>query len=307
MMEMPVEDPAAVVQRIVGAVNTNDVPAVDELFAPDYLDHDPGRGELPRGPEGIKQAWAMMRAAFPDLRVTVFDTVAEGDLVAVRGEISGTHRGELMGLAPTGNTVAVSVMDFNRIAGGRVQERWGQLDLLGLLQQLGAVPAAPPSTDDGPTVHAPRSQDPAASSPEANKALARRYVEVVLRGHDLDAADDFLAPDFVGHIAGVPGTVRGVEAYREMFGAFLAAFPDYDETIHDVVAEGDLLASRVTFGGTHRGEMFGIPATGAAVAAQGMAFLRFAHGRIVELWTQADLAGLLAQLGAPLGSTDHTD
>lgn len=145
----------------------------------------------------------------------------------------------------------------------------------------------------------------AASSPAANKAFARQFAEVVLSGHDLDAADDFLAPDVVGHLAGVPGVVRGIEAYREMFGAFLVAFPDYSETIHDVVAEGELVASRVTFGGTHRGEMFGVPATGKSVAAQGMAFLRFADNRIVELWTQADLLGLLAQLGVPLGSTEH--
>jgi steroid delta-isomerase-like uncharacterized protein len=311
MIMMPIEDPAAVVGRIVEAANTDDLRAVDELFAPGFVDHDPGRGELAGGPEGVRQAWTMLRAAFPDLCVTVLDTVAEGDLVAVRAEMSGTHRGELMGLAATGNSVSVGVMDFNRVAGGQVQERWGQLDVLGLLQQLGAVPAAPRPNDDAPAVDRPsplpRGAAAPDSSPAANKALAERFVEVVLNGHDLDAADDFLAPCFVGHIAGVPGEVRGIDAYREMFGAFLAAFPDYGETVHEVVASGDLVAARVTFGGTHRGEMFDVPATGKTVAAQAMAFLRFADHRIIELWTQADLLGLLAQLGVALGTADQAD
>ena len=251
----------------------------------------------------------MLRTAFPDIRVTVFDTVAEGDLVAVRGEISGTHRGELMGLPPTGNGVSVSVMDFNRIASGRVHERWGQLDMLGLLQQLGAVPEAPPSADDAPADtprrrrrtrrRPPRRRAPTRPSPAATPTWSSAATT--------STRPTILGPGLVGHIAGVPGTVRGIEAYREMFGAFLAAFPDYRETIHDVVAEGDLVASRVTFGGTQRGEMFGVPATGKTVAAQGMAFLRFADSRIIELWTQADLLGLLAQLGVPLGPTNHAD
>jgi predicted SnoaL-like aldol condensation-catalyzing enzyme len=186
------------------------VGAVDGLFGPHYVDHDPGRGDLRPGPEGVKQAWGMLLGAFPDLRATILDTVEDGDVLAVRGEISGTHRGPLMGLATTGNRVSVSLIDFNRVADGRLVERWGQMDTLGLLQQLGAVPSPPAGNDRSQAVTVP-SHERSRSTPDgnANKALARRYAEVVLNGHDLDAAEGFLAPDFVGHLAGCPTAARG--------------------------------------------------------------------------------------------------
>jgi steroid delta-isomerase-like uncharacterized protein len=81
-----------------------------------------------------------LRSAFPDCRMTVEDVVAEGDQVAYRWTFSGTHRGELRGIAATGKRVSISGINVDRIAHGKIAEHWSQADVLGLLQQLGAVP-----------------------------------------------------------------------------------------------------------------------------------------------------------------------
>jgi steroid delta-isomerase-like uncharacterized protein len=135
------EQNKALIQRAVAAFNRSDWDAIDDLFAADYVDHDRSRAGLPPGPEGIRQAWQSFRAAFPDLVVTLDDLVAEGDKVAVRGVIRGTHQGELMGIPPTGKLLTVTFIDVNRIANGKLAERWAEVDTLGMLQQLGAIPA----------------------------------------------------------------------------------------------------------------------------------------------------------------------
>ena len=81
----------------------------------------------------------MMRSAFPDLHLTIEDMIAEGDKVAMRSSWNGTHQGEFMGIPATGRRVTVSQIDISRIADGRMVEHWGQLDALGLMQQLGVV------------------------------------------------------------------------------------------------------------------------------------------------------------------------
>jgi predicted ester cyclase len=138
---MSSEENEAIVREAVEAFNQGDPKAVDRLFAADYVDHDPSRAGLPPGPEGVKQAWSMFRAAFPDLRATIDDSIAEGDKVAVRGKIQGTHEGELMGIPPTGSKVTVELIDINRIENGKLVERWGEADMLGMMRQLGVVPA----------------------------------------------------------------------------------------------------------------------------------------------------------------------
>jgi steroid delta-isomerase-like uncharacterized protein len=136
------EENEAIVQEAVEAFNRGDIEAVDRLFAASYVDHDPSRAGLPSGPEGVKQAWGMLRAAFPDLRGVIDAMVAEGDKVAVRGTFQGTHEGELMGVPPTGQRVTITLIDINRIENGKLVERWGQADMLGMMRQLGVVPSS---------------------------------------------------------------------------------------------------------------------------------------------------------------------
>ena len=114
--------------------------AFNALAAADFIDHNPTPGQAP-GLEGVVQSFVMFRSAFPDAQVSVEDMVAEGDKVAARLTFRGTHRGEFMGLSPTGKQVSQGGMDLVRFAGGKAMERWGYCEDLSLLQQLGAIPA----------------------------------------------------------------------------------------------------------------------------------------------------------------------
>lgn len=112
----------------------------NELFAENLVDHDPAGQSLPPGREGMKQALANFRTAFPDLETSCEHLIAEGDTVVLRWKARGTHRGELMGIPPTGKQVTLKGVDILRIENGKIAERWAEYDNLGLLQQLGVVP-----------------------------------------------------------------------------------------------------------------------------------------------------------------------
>lgn len=120
--------------------NRGNLDVADELFAPDFVYHDPAGAEL-RGPESVKGYAAMLRAAFPDLHQTIEDQIAEGDKVAYRWTARGTHQGELMGIAPTGNRVTFTGIAVARLAEGKIEEMWENYDALGMMQQLGVVPS----------------------------------------------------------------------------------------------------------------------------------------------------------------------
>ncbi len=129
----------ALTRRFVDEVYNNARPEViGELFADDYVDHTASSEQAP-GPAGARQVYDVFRTAFPDLRVEVHDLVADGDLVTFRSTMSGTSRGPLMGAAPTGKPVEIASMVFLRVRDGRFVERWEQMDLLGLMLQLGIV------------------------------------------------------------------------------------------------------------------------------------------------------------------------
>jgi steroid delta-isomerase-like uncharacterized protein len=124
-------------EKIFSKVNLD---AADEVYAPDYVGHDPTEPEAIRGLEGVRQYAAAFRSAFPDLQATVEDQVAEGDTVATRFTARGTHQGELEGIGPTGNRVEVPGIVISRIEGGKIAEDWTNYDALGLMQQLGVIP-----------------------------------------------------------------------------------------------------------------------------------------------------------------------
>jgi steroid delta-isomerase-like uncharacterized protein len=135
------EENKALVRRIVDEAWNQGQPAVvDEAFAPDYQEHNPRPGQEP-GIDGYRAGVVMMRAAFPDLFLDVYDTIAEGDRVAVLYTLHGTHDGELMGMPASGQRVSSDGMVFARFRDGRVIERWGVQDMLTLLQQIGALAA----------------------------------------------------------------------------------------------------------------------------------------------------------------------
>jgi steroid delta-isomerase-like uncharacterized protein len=136
------EEHRALARRVVEEIyNSGDLDVADEIYAPDCILHDPSLPENLRGPEGIKHYAGMYRNAFPDLRVTIEEEICEGDRMAMRWTARGTHTGDLMGIPPTGKPMVVSGVTLGRSAGGRIVEEWFQSDDLGMMQQLGLVPA----------------------------------------------------------------------------------------------------------------------------------------------------------------------
>ena len=137
---MSVEHNKALVRRLYEeALNKGNLAVVDEILALNYVRHGLAPG-TPPGPESTKQVFTTMRAALPDLRITVEDMVGEGDKVVARVTGRGTHKGEYMGIAPTGKQVTVTFIGIYRFAGSKLEEAWIQMDELGMLQQLGVVP-----------------------------------------------------------------------------------------------------------------------------------------------------------------------
>jgi predicted ester cyclase len=147
---MSTEENKALVRRYYEeAVNQRKLAVVDELVTPNHLSHAyPGDPDGGRGPEGLKRTLALFTTAFPDLRVTVDDMVAQADLVVTRTTSRGTHHGELMGIAPTGKQVTFTAITIDRVRDGKIVENWLELDRLGLLQQLGVIPM-PEQTQQG--------------------------------------------------------------------------------------------------------------------------------------------------------------
>ncbi len=121
--------------------NRGNLDAAEDLVTADFVIHDPDMPEEPRGPEGLKGFVAMYRDAFPDIAFEIEDQVAEGEKVGTRWVARGTHRGELMGIAPTGNAVEVRAFTLQRFSGGKIAEDWAHYDALGMMRQLGAIPA----------------------------------------------------------------------------------------------------------------------------------------------------------------------
>jgi predicted ester cyclase len=137
----PMPDSKQIVRRFVDEYQTNaDAGAFAELMHPDFVDHSRPSG-VAEGPEGVRQQFALFRSAFSGFRAEIDAQVAEGDLVVTRKRFHGTHDGDFLGVAPTGREVEIAVIDVVRVRDGRIAEHWNVVDRLGLLEQLGALPA----------------------------------------------------------------------------------------------------------------------------------------------------------------------
>ena len=131
---------------------------------------------------------------------------------------------------------------------------------------------------------------------EQNKSVVSDFIDALFTRGDLDAVDRYLAPDFVNHDPPL-GVSEDREGMRAAGALMRAAFPDWHSDLHLVVAEDDIVVEQFTASGTHQGEVMGVPATGRAVALQGINIFRVRDGRIVERWGRLDDLGFLSQLG----------
>lgn len=129
--------------RVEALFNRGELDRVEEFVTHDFVNHEAWEGEDP-GFEGFRLRLGRLREAFPDLHMEVEEVVADGDLVAYRATLTGTHRGELLGMAPTGRSFRVQHMHMLRMREGRASEHWATRDDLGMLMQLGIIPPMGP-------------------------------------------------------------------------------------------------------------------------------------------------------------------
>ena len=136
------EQNKAVARQVLEIFGSGDLDALDELISANAVDHDTQNPYTDiGGPEGSKRTISMYRTAFPDLRLTVEDQIAEGDKVVTRWTATGTQEGDLPGLPASGNKTTVTGIGIDRFEDGKIVEAWNNWDTLGMMQQLGAVPA----------------------------------------------------------------------------------------------------------------------------------------------------------------------
>jgi steroid delta-isomerase-like uncharacterized protein len=114
--------------------------AADEIVTSDFQWHG-GFAPPEGGPSGVKEVARSVIGAFPDRKITHHDTIAEGDKVLIRWSMTGTHKGELMGIPPTGKPMTITGFDYFRFTSGKIAEMWQEADQLGMMQQLGVLPA----------------------------------------------------------------------------------------------------------------------------------------------------------------------
>jgi predicted ester cyclase len=133
-------------------------------------------------------------------------------------------------------------------------------------------------------------------STEQNKTIARRYAEELQdfwRSGDLSFVDRIFDSNYIQHVPGVPPNM----SVKQIFAALRAGFPDFQTTIEDLIAEGDKVAVRISWQGTHKGELMGIPPTCKHVKVTEMQIYRMTNGKIVERWVESDVLGMMQQLG----------
>jgi steroid delta-isomerase-like uncharacterized protein len=130
-----------VVRRLFEEVwNKGNLQVADDLFTPNYAHHDSSTPDVGRGPESEKKRATLYRTAFPDIRLTVEDIIAEGETVVARWSCRGTHKGDLNGIAPTGKQFNITGVSIARFTNGKISEGFVNWDALSLMQQLGVVP-----------------------------------------------------------------------------------------------------------------------------------------------------------------------
>lgn len=136
---MSAHDNLTTQEKFGKAVNSGKLDVLRDLIAPDVLDHNPAPDQGP-GPDGFIQMFSAMRGSFPDLTVTVDQLVTDEDKVAIAYTITGTQRGDFLGVSPTNHKISARGVQIGRFKNGKLVERWGSSDQLGILQQIGATP-----------------------------------------------------------------------------------------------------------------------------------------------------------------------
>jgi predicted ester cyclase len=276
----------ALARRAVQEVfNRGNLDAVPEIFAPNAVVYLPNRDVL-HGHDGVSSFIAADRRAFPDLFWLTEDLSPARDIVIHRYVGYGTFTDQWFGIPPNGAHVKRPGIATLRIRDGRVIEVRVFWDSLAFMQQLGVVPA------------------PQAPTPDlaANRQVVHNiHLSWNVERRDMNIADRLLSPNWRFHPSAQPNMISlyGRDEFKAWAGDLVNAIPDFRATIHDTVAEGDLVALRWTVAGRQTGDYMGAPATGNHVEVTGSSLWRVnPEGQNTDIWFVMDTFNFMRQIGA---------
>ena len=265
--------------------NRKNYAITQELVHPDFTAHGAGGQDIKQGPDGVAEMVRTWHKAFPDGHMAIDDIITEDDISVIRMTFRGTHLDEFYGNPASGKKVEVTSIGIDRVVDGQITEGWGELNMLGLMQQIGAIPDP---SDEEP---------PAQSAVEHNRRMGMRMAREIWSQGKLEVVDELLSDDYIGHVPNQPGPVRGPEGFKQMVQSYRAAMPDLRLNVNDQIVTSDRLVLYWTAAGTNTGPMGEVPPSNNAVSVEGVTILRIADGKIVQEWEVCDTLGFAVQLG----------
>ncbi|MEV0637653.1 ester cyclase [Streptomyces sp. NPDC050619] len=281
------------VREYFQALNEGTDDDVDRLLAPTFESH---RRTGTTGRNGEKNRLLTLRAAFPDLSYEVHENVGvvvEGDMVALRTYVSGTHEGPYAGHDPTGRSFRIGNHHFFRHRNGRLVEHWEVEDSYRILAECGLIPTSIPLFDEMPGSPFGVGVNRQTTRPDWHKSQVRAMYEGVVATGNADDAYG-MADAYIQNTGRAPD---GASHFNEEFVGFRKVFQKGRAYQVQIVAERDRVITRSRWDGCHLGELGPLPATGRAVDFTTADTFRFEDGVIVEHWDTTDFLAMLGSLG----------
>lgn len=300
----------ALFHRWFGEVwNKGNYPIAYEVVDSEFLVHGAGGQVVKQGPDGVVGLVKVWRDGFPDGEMTIDALAAEGELVVALLTWRGTHLGDFYGTPPTGKKVEVTSIGIDRIVNGKIVAGWGEVDILGMMQQMGTLPLLPRDTSanmQGQSYSWGESDLCPIESAQvldgaAQKTLLLHFNQALYTG---DAVQARRYVDETSYLQHTPSFGLGTLSFDEglkQTETLRRALPDLSFTpdLDLQVAEDGLVALRGTFTGTHTGsDLLGVPASGKRIDWSGIDVSRVVGDKIVERWLCDDMLRLAQQLGA---------
>ncbi len=287
------EDNLAIATRWFNdGLNQGNLDVVDEIVASNVT-IDAAVYPSGKGPKAIKDIFTSLLTAYPDVHISIDQSLVDDDYVVVQWTGTGTQKTEFLGVSPADGLRTWSGIHVFHLSCGKIVEVWAEVD--GLTQVGLTTPAdnaltASPEATPGFVIGECQT-----GSREENTAIAERWSDI-WNSKDVSLYEDIVHPDAIHHF-GVSRDVKGIPALQEGAEQFFTAFPDLTATTQKIIVDGDFVALRFTDTGTQSGTFLGVEPTGKRVSWTGLVIFRIQCGRVRESWSEVSNIDIWRQIG----------